>query len=339
MYGMNHKGTTFLVAVSIRGDEAFLSTRFWIEATKTAVSHDIVRWARATDDPSYFLSLPRDQIFTLFVINRIQAIVTSMQFLRIPLDTFVEYLSKVMDAYGLTDAGIDITVTPAEAFVTWTIEVMGRLRAKNRCAFISPKLKSFRARCHEGGLHDELGFSPLQEVLLFVAELADSTVAGPPQDESAAACVCGRSVGAWETLSLSSAPRRVLCETCMRHIYSNPLTSDGSFARTGLCVTHELTSYTPSSFHSVFYDGPSEDDYFRFDLIERSGLLSVDGALAFLEPKPRQQLVNTSSHRGLMGRPSLLSLEGSHPFTVLYSMFKVGVELVKHIQLKQRGKG
>lgn len=320
MYGMTNKESGIVVALAIRYHEAFMSPRFWIQTTCAAVAMDIIRWSRFTEDQPPLIDIPKEQLFTFFGVNRIHAMVTSMQYLRIPLDTFVLYLSEMTDLYGLTDAGIDITITPSQELISWLLQIKLAFIGKvKRAAFATSKLTEFRAYCPEGGIFDEIGYSPIQEILMFLAELAFKSaqpttaekkgiglkfserdgfkvaqfVAAEAPDKWAAhasrSCVCGRTVGQWKALGayLDNEPYcdfpTLTCETCVRQILANPLKSDGIHALVGyVVIPFVLTTDAPTSFEHLFFSESDGHMVYRFEHVAKTGWMSIEGASSFL---------------------------------------------------------
>lgn len=290
MYAMVHLDCPITIATCLRSYHEYHNVDFWLYSTRYLLAQDIARWEHFSEPKRNFLNLPNDQIYVLFAINRIQSTVTSMQYLRIALDTFVEYLSKILEILHLNDSGVDITITPSMSFKSWLLRILSRLSTRmNLPNFTTSKLDMFRSECSEGKLFDEVGYSSIQEVILYIAELScNEPVPKSAYDSLFRYCICGATTGSWvgcgvtDPLDERNGIPSILCEVCFRQLLSNPLQSDGNHEIVEMCPIPQHTPFTMQSFHSIFYEEGKQPNI-NFNSIHKSGLLNVKAAHEYLQ--------------------------------------------------------
>ena len=313
MYNMVHLDCSISIAHCLRAFQGFHNVDFWLYVTRFQLAQDIARWENFTDPKRNFLNLPNEQVYVLFAINRIHSTVTSMQFLRISLDTFAEYLSKILELLHFTDSGINITVTPSTNFISWLIRISSRLSNQMQCHhFTTSKLDVFRSECAEGKLYDEVGYSPIQELLLHIAELscAEPVSASADYHDQFRQCICGATTGSWIGCGIASPLDErnnftsLLCELCFRQLFSNPLQSDGQQNTVGLCPIPKVTAFTITSFHSIFYED-GKQPAINFEAIQRSGLLNIKAAHEYLQVS--EQRMMQAARAVITRRPTILN--------------------------------
>ena len=314
MYAMVHLECSISIADCLRAYHGYHNVDFWLYVTRFQLAQDIARWANFTDPSRNFLNLPNEQVYVLFVINRIHSTVTSMQFLRISLDTFAEYLSKILEIFHFTDSSINITHIPSINFISWLLRIFSRLSNQMKLAhFTTSKLDVFRSECAEGNLYDEIGYSPVQELILYIAELSCAEPVSESADEvhdQFRQCICGATSGSWIGCGVGSpqdernACPNLLCELCFRQLLSNPLQSDGQHEATGLCPIPKSLPFTMKSFLCVFSDDGKQQNI-NFESILRSGLLNVKAAHEYLQVS--EQRVMQSARAVITRRPTILN--------------------------------
>lgn len=314
MYAVVHLDCSISIADCLRAYHGYHNVDFWLYVTRFHLAQDIARWENYTDPKRNFLNLPNEQVYVLFAVNRIHSTVTSMQFLRISLDTFAEYLSKILEILHFTDAGVNITRIPSLSFISWLLRILSRLSNHMRLThFTTSKLDVFRSECAEGKLNDEVGYSPIQELILYIAELSCAEPEAQTTDDSHDQfrhCICGATTGSWIGCSVASpqdernAFPSLLCELCFRQILSNPLQSDGQHETMGLCPIPRSTTFVMNSFHSIFNDDGKQQTI-NFESIQRSGLLNVEAAHEYLQVS--EQRVMQAARAVITRRPTILN--------------------------------
>jgi hypothetical protein len=76
----------------------------------------------------------------------------------------------------------------------------------------------------------------------------------------------------------------VLCELCFRHIYANPLLSDGDYTLINSCVAAPSTTFELTTFERIFYQNEADTPSINFDAVTKTSLLSVKASHEFLDP-------------------------------------------------------
>lgn len=295
VYAMLKDGVPVPVALGLRGAKAFHLTKLWVESTRLLVHEDIQRWVDATQNKSLpellpLTSLPRTQLFALFSVLRIQAMVSTMQFLHLPFDCLVRYFMAVGDEFGLADTGIDLNESICHGFKAWLLE---QAELSSERHFLSPRVAALRAGGLEVRLVDELGYSALMELMLSLPERMRSrhgklilqADTEDTEDASFFQCVCGAAANSWTPLVAHQGSQRVdedckiprvLCELCFRQLYSNPVKSDGLHRTAGLCVVPRVKAVPPKSFETFFQsaaDSPTrEKRHYNFSCLNEGAL-------------------------------------------------------------------
>eukprot|EP01041_Mallomonas_annulata_P009027 gene9027-18696_t len=276
LFAMKCEGITISLKSSLRYHEAWSNTDFWMYCTDDLIAKDVERWTRYSSLSFDLLAMDEQQVNGILAINRIQAVLTSMQSIGINEHEQLrqEYLAGIVDYFGLNTVGINILQSPTERFIAWLLDIalVHREEQKPKADLGAPISIDKRSKA------SELGYCPLQEMLFNVAD----KLLGLPKKSLGnddMACICGMPLGGWQPLgifekrfSIRENLPCVLCESCYRHILTSPLTSDGSFTHTSRCVVPMTEPEPPTSFSSVFYGHGTKDQRAADAIIDLSGL-------------------------------------------------------------------
>jgi hypothetical protein len=247
----------------------------WVYQTQQVLLDDFQRWSKFNEHglPHEFINLagfPVAELRCLFLVNRFQSMVTTMQFLRLTSDTILGYFDKVSALYNLAAANIDVKTSLSSAFIAWVVKVAVQLMERSGDVMFVPALVSdLINKCVDGRLVDMPGYSPLQELILCVAERHALLCSAEDSDNNAwdasfSSCVCGGELSAWRPMGMElpsdvstdaehlvKVPR-VLCELCFRQLYSNPLRTDGVHVAVQVC-TVLLIHYAKHGLSIILY--------------------------------------------------------------------------------------
>lgn len=254
LYGMKSEGVAMTLKSALRNHEAWYNPNFWFFCAEELVARDVCQWTRYSSVSFDLLAMDENHVNAILCINRIQSIFSSMCSVGVDDAVKETYLTKALTTFGLTSNGINILVPPTDRFVAWLLDMAlahreeqsgsGRGQSREEEAVVDKRSRSA-----------ELGYSPLQQMLFYVAHML---VGAGGNDDGI--CVCGQALGGWQPLgiydtrlSLRENLPCVLCETCFRQILANPLMSEGSYVAVKRCVVPMTEPEPPTSFGSVFY--------------------------------------------------------------------------------------
>jgi hypothetical protein len=112
LYSVKCEGIAISIKSALRYHEAWCNTEFWVNCTDELIARDIDRWMTCHSSLSFDLLAMEDQhVYGIFAINRIQAILISMQSVGIheEHDVRKEFLLSMIEHFHLSSKG-DINI-------------------------------------------------------------------------------------------------------------------------------------------------------------------------------------------------------------------------------------